>query len=151
VSVRRLLEPNSLLLPSVHVGKQALERAHRDRIVETDGRRVVDSLNLDATMMKARPREHRWDYLIGTTHPTLVVVGVEIHPATAGETKVMIAKKEAALHALKAHCTAGRSVKRWVWVSSGTTAITKSSREARQLVANGIRLVGKTLNLAVLD
>jgi len=75
------------------------------------------------------------------------VCGVEVHPANTGEARVVIAKKQDAVNALKPHMATGQSVRRWYWVATGTNKISRNTPEARLLDRAGIILVGSHLAL----
>ena len=148
MSVGKALRPGTALAAAVHPGKQALRKADRERIVESDAARVIDSLDLDSQTAAEHGSENRWDYLLGTTQSDLPLIAVEVHPANTGQVKVLIAKKRAAEKVLRSALEPGETVKRWYWISSGKTVITRNMPESRMLDAAGIRLVGSRLHLA---
>ncbi|ATB36344.1 hypothetical protein CYFUS_001758 [Cystobacter fuscus] len=147
MSVRKALEPGCALVAAVHPGKRALRKSDRERIVESAAARVVDSLDLDTQTAAERGSENRWDYLLGTTRSDLPLIAVEVHPANTGQVKVLIAKKRAAEAVLRSVLEPGQTVKRWYWIASGKTVITRNTPESRMLDAAGIRLVGSLLHL----
>jgi hypothetical protein len=147
VSVGKALKQESALVAAVHPGKRALRRGDRERVVESAAVRVIDSLDLDAQTAAERGNENRWDYLLGTTQSNLPLIAVEVHPANTGEVKVLIAKKRAAEKVLRSVLKPGAIVKRWYWIASGKTVITRNTPESRMLDAAGIRLVGSYLHL----
>ncbi|WNG24159.1 hypothetical protein F0U62_09070 [Cystobacter fuscus] len=147
MSVREALAPGTVLVAAVHPGKRALRKADRERIVESTAARVIDSLDLDTQTAAEHGNENRWDYLLGTSQAGLPLIAVEVHPANTGEVKVLIAKKRAAEAVLRSALEPGQTVKRWYWIASGKTVITRNTPEARMLDAAGIRLVGSQLHL----
>lgn len=147
MSVRDALAPGTALVAAVHPGKRALRRGDRERVVESAAARIVDSLDLDTQTAAERGRENRWDYLLGTTQSSLPLIAVEVHPANTGQVKVLIAKKRAAEAVLRSVLKPGQTVKRWYWIASGKTVITRNTPESRMLDAAGIRLVGSQLHL----
>jgi hypothetical protein len=147
VSLGKALRKSSLLSSSVRKGKQALRKSDRERIVEEGSARVLDSLDLDAATRVLLPAEARWDYLLGTSISEAAIVAAEVHPANTGEARLIVAKKRAAAQLLKAHLDPNARVRRWYWISSGSTKITRGTPEARLLDKEGIRLVGRLLKL----
>ncbi|EPX54939.1 hypothetical protein D187_009678 [Cystobacter fuscus DSM 2262] len=147
MSVGKALKQESALVAAVHPGKRALRKGDRERVVESAAVRVIDSLDLDAQTSAERGNENRWDYLLGTTQSNLPLIAVEVHPANTGEVKVLIAKKRAAEKVLRSELKPGATVKRWYWIASGKTVITRNTPESRMLDAAGIRLVGSHLHL----
>jgi hypothetical protein len=147
MSVAKALKKGDALASAVKAGKQALRRGDRDRVEESPAARAVDSLDLDTATQAAHAKEHRWDYLLGTTRTDIPLIAVEVHPANTGEAKVLVAKKHAAQDVLRASLEQGATVKRWYWIASGKTVITRGTPEARLLDANGIVLVGSRLKL----
>jgi hypothetical protein len=147
VSVQKALKAGTVLAARVKQGKQALKNIDRDRIEESPTARVVDSLDLDTATKDTHSNENRWDYLLGTTRAHLTFIAVEVHEANTGQAKVLIAKKRAAQEILASNLNKGHSVKRWYWVASGKTRITRGTPESRLLDAAGIVLVGSRLKL----
>jgi hypothetical protein len=145
-ALRRALKRDGILAPHVHPGKQALTPTDRAAILESRFR-VEDSLNLDGATKTAHPDEHRWDYVLGTSHPERPILAVEVHPARNGEVDVLIQKKRAAETMLASELTAKHRVRRWLWIASGRSSFTGTGPEARRLAAAGIRFVGGRLNL----
>ncbi|ADO75408.1 uncharacterized protein STAUR_7653 [Stigmatella aurantiaca DW4/3-1] len=108
---------------------------------------MIDSMDLDAATQKTHGNENRWDYLLGTTRSNLSLIAVEVHEANTGEAKVIVAKKRAAQEVLRSHLDQGETVKRWYWVASGKTRVTRGTPESRQLDLAGIVLVGSRLKI----
>jgi hypothetical protein len=147
MSVGKALKKGNALATAVKAGKQALQKGDRDRVEESPAARVVDSLDLDTATRDTHSEENRWDYLLGTTRADIPLIAVEVHPANAREVKVVIAKKRAAEELLRSSLVQGGTVRRWYWIASGKTVITRGMPEARRLNAAGIRLVGSRLKL----
>jgi hypothetical protein len=147
MSVAKALKKGDVLGSAVQPGKQALQRIDRSRVEEGTSIKVVDSLDLDGATRGGHSRENRWDYLIGVSRADCSVVAVEVHPASAGQAKTIVAKKKAAQNVLRSSLVQGAVVHRWYWVASGKTTLTRNTPEARLLDANGIRLVGRQLSL----
>jgi hypothetical protein len=107
---------------------------------------IAQSLDLDKSSRDDHPADPRWDYLLGLGTLSQIV-GLEIHPATVGEVKVVISKRKSAEKYLQKHLDGKRRVSRWYWAASGTVApgFTVTGKSARQLAQNGIRFVGRVL------
>jgi hypothetical protein len=146
VSVRKALRPSSGLLSEVKQGKKGLKSVDRGRIHESETR-VTDSMDLDAATEQTHGNENRWDYLLGTERASLSLIAVEVHEANTGQAKVLVAKKRAAQEVLRSHLKTGETVKRWYWVASGKTRVTRGTPESRMLDQAGIVLVGSQLKL----
>ncbi|WP_428263181.1 hypothetical protein [Haliangium sp.] len=118
-------------------GKQALEPADRPRVDLT----LTCSVAFDAWGEQQWPRSSRWDYLIVTGADG--TLAVEVHPATHGEVKRVIAKKRWALERL-----ADGEVKpaQWWWIPSGKSTIPATGTGRRRLVAEKIRLARRVLD-----
>ena len=147
MSVHKALKKGNSLAKAVKPGKQALRKSDRECIGESSSARIIDSLDLDAETKFSHPSAHRWDYLLGTSHGGLPLIAVEVHPANTGAARVVIEKKRAAEGVLRSSLNPGARVKRWYWIASGKTVITRNTPESRMLDAAGIRLVGSHLNL----
>ena len=147
MSVQKALKTGTALAAAIKPGKQALRKADRERVEETASVRVVDSLDLDTATKEEHGSENRWDYLLGTTRTDLSLIAAEVHPTNTGEAKGVIAKKLAAQEILRANLNQGETVRRWFWIASGKTVITRGMPEARLLDKAGILLVGSRLKL----
>lgn len=134
---------------STHVqpGKRALRKVDRQRVTESTAK-IVDSLEMDRVLVSTEPAAHRWDYLLGTSSASDPLIAVEVHPANAKEAKVVVQKRERARDCLDRELAGGaRAVRRWFWVASGRTTISKNSPEYRLLAKHGIELAGSSLNI----
>ena len=147
MSVRKSLAPRSPLRTEVQAGKQALRKSDREKIAESAGAKVVDSLDLDAATARELPEENRWDYLVGTTVAGATLLAIEVHPASTSQVSTVIQKKLAAELYLKEQLVSGARPKAWIWLASGTTAIPQTTAQDRRLNQAGIRLAGGRLNL----
>ncbi len=156
------LEPTSPFHVHVKPGLQAL--GNHSNCVRESERKVTDSIDFDGATRAAHGHAHRWDYFLGVSGSPArkggrkksgsaappsgdSIVAVEVHSASEGEVKVVIAKKEKSGPLLRAQLRAGRSVARWVWVASGKTAISPNSKYTRLLATARIELVGAVLHL----
>lgn len=135
---------SSTLRPLLKAGLGALLAVDRPLIGPAEGRRVSDSVDLDAAMRPALPNANRWDYLLGLLD-TAGIVAVEPHTATDGEVSVLIAKKREALAFLRMHLNPGRFVDRWIWITHGRVGFSRMDRAIRQLDQAGIDFQGRHL------
>ena len=139
------LQPSAKLKVLVQAGKQALKNTERPSVVEDRGARVIDSAELDGPYAGEQPQANRWDYLLGAKKGTASrIVGLEIHPATPGEIKVVLRKKDWAVATLRQEGVPG-VVQQWWWIASGRVRITKTAPQYRALAQSGIRLTGTLL------
>ena len=137
----------------VRIGLQAMGE-YSMRVGEKEYR-VTDSLDFDEATRPQAPRENRWDYFIGAREQTQTwrggqrecIVGVEVHSATDGNVKEVIAKKAASKPLLAVELHMGKSVQRWVWVASGSVKFSPNSKYRRQLASARIEFVGRRLTL----
>ena len=87
------------------------------------------------------PNEPRWDYAL--VHDSHGLIAVEVHPATAGEAKLVVAKQA---WGRKRLAEAGAKVRQWWWIPSGKSAIPATGAARRQLARAGIRLSRRVLD-----
>jgi len=131
-------------------GLQALPKTDRQHMDVADTGRLSGSINVEAALTKKCP-DPRWDYAIGYRPGNVsgeVVYWVEIHPATSGEVKVVLAKlawlqrwlRELAprLHAMR---------KEFIWVSSGKTSFTLSSPQQKRFAQAGLQHKGRVFRI----
>jgi hypothetical protein len=123
----------------VRAGKQALAPADRPRISVAAGAAFGCSIDLDAAMSQKLPNAHRWDYLVVIREAAERCVGVEVHPATAGEVRRIIAKRDWARQLLEQRCARGRpSAADWHWLASGRVYLRPTDPQFRVLRSSGI-------------
>lgn len=129
------------------VGLRALKRADQKHVDAEDTRRLKGSLDVDTTLISAFPNDPRWDYGIGHQPRDVngeVVYWIEVHPASDGNVKEVIAKLEwlkewlagsaPLLHAMR---------RRYVWVSSGKTSLTLTPPQRKRLAQLGLEHKGR--------
>ncbi|MCA9155463.1 MAG: hypothetical protein KDA38_11780, partial [Planctomycetales bacterium] len=78
-------------------GLQAVRTADKRHLRISVPESLVGSVDVDSTLKTAFPNAPRWDYAIGyhcSNRKVEVVYWVEIHPASDGEIKVVLAKLE---------------------------------------------------------
>ncbi|MBI2601904.1 MAG: hypothetical protein HYW48_02510 [Deltaproteobacteria bacterium] len=133
---------NSELIASVKRGRNAINRSHNN-LLDND-LRILDSLNLDEATRQRYPQDHRWDYLVSSSNPQ-ILIGIEPHSAISKEVKVVIQKRRNALRFLSDHLRNGQFISKWFWVASGRVGFSNSGKDARLLHKNGIIFAGRRL------
>ena len=139
-------------------GKKALEGRHRRLVNCAEPRRIMGSVNLDATLAKTSTyaSEPRWDYGLGYKaegHPECAV-WVEVHTATTGEVSRVLQKLKWLKDWLNSNADELRKLteladveNRYFWIASNGVHIPRNSRQARELSMSPIGKVRKALTL----
>lgn len=112
--------------------------------IETSAITITDSLDFDAALKPSAGADPRYDYLLGLRGATDCIDAVEVHPATSGEVKRIVAKctwSRAYLHT----CAVG--VRHWHWISTNRIGFRRGGQEERRLRAAGVRFPVKHLVL----
>ncbi|HEX4124538.1 MAG TPA: hypothetical protein VHY37_07405 [Tepidisphaeraceae bacterium] len=140
----------AILAPRFRAGLQAIENAERIHFAITESRRLNGSVNIDVALIAALPNEARWDYAIGYgAGRNEVVHWVEIHSATDGNVKVVLAKLAWLRAWLPTNAPAlGAMRARYVWVSSGKIAISPNAPSRRILAQKGLLLSGRRYTIS---
>ena len=134
---------------SVKSGFQAL--GSHSRSVRTKHRNVsvTGSIDLDSALSAAEPQAARWDYGIGVrTQKGEQLEWVEVHPASSGEVKVVLAKLDWLKEKIDGWPQAnghGVSQHRFHWVPTGSVRVDEKRR--RQMNSKGITLSSAPLSL----
>jgi hypothetical protein len=134
------------LAPHFKPGLQALKNADKQHLHVQHPRRLTGSVDVDAALETDLASEPRWDYAIGYGgSEDETVHWVEVHPATDGQVRAVLAKLDWLRSWLKRHAAPLGAMKcRYIWVSSGTTAISPNAPARRMLAQKGLLLVGAT-------
>ncbi|MBI5177789.1 MAG: hypothetical protein HZA04_00840 [Nitrospinae bacterium] len=132
------------LASSYQAGLGAVKKTDREKISAKNPRAITGSIDLDASLSKTFPNDNRWDYGIGyKKNGDETIHWIEVHPASAGEVKVIIAKSKWLLDWLR---NSGQPLKGFhskiIWISSGTTSISPVAPQRKILAQNGIELAG---------
>jgi hypothetical protein len=122
------LRASGVLGPFVKDGKRALRGDDRSKVVID----AACSIALDEDGPAGDPDEKRWDYMlvaraIGHGH------AVEIHTATPGDVKHMIAKKAWAERLLAKECPR-HTVSKWHWVARTHVDFPRHRTRERELL-----------------
>lgn len=130
-------------------GLGALRRADKERINAADTRRLAGSVDVDTAFEKKFPEAPRWDYGIGYRPANLkedVAYWVEIHPASAGDIKQVLAKLAWLKSWLSEHAVELNALRReFIWVSSGKTSFTLTAPQQKRFALFGLRHTGRML------
>jgi hypothetical protein len=134
--------------PGVVNAKGAIVGSDRSKIDVTDGTRFDCSVNLDALFYERYPTRSRWDYLLVVRNGQPRLVAVEVHEATAGAVKEMVAKRTWALETLRAVCGAeAPGVTEWHWVASGRVYLRPTDPQFHVLQRSGINSPKRVVTL----
>jgi hypothetical protein len=97
VTFKEAVEQTPEIRQAWQSGLGALRRADKEHVDAEDTRLVTGSVDVDRTLKEAYPNDNRWDYAIGHRPMNLaseVAYWVEVHPASDGDAKVVLAKLE---------------------------------------------------------
>lgn len=122
------LRSSASLSGIVRPGKKALRGADSAKVTVS----ATCSLALDDEGPPSRKGEHRWDYLIVTQEGERAHA-VEIHTATPGDVKEMIAKKQWAERLLTEECPE-HAVTKWHWVARSKVDFPRHRIRERELL-----------------
>lgn len=113
---------------------------HRDQINAAHSSRLGCSLDLDNSLAREYPNASRWDYLVVVESRSARCVGVEVHSATAGEVRVIVAKRDWARGILRQRCEGGLPASAdWYWIASGKVFLRATDPQFRVLRRSGIQ------------
>lgn len=137
-------------------GKEAVKGSYRAQITPRNGWKFTGSVDIDDHFTATEGHSNRWDYGIGISQADAqeLVCWVEPHPASStGEVRKMLDKlawlKEKLdtpdFKKLKA-MTVGHPFY-WLRTLNGECRIPAHSKEAKQLVKNGLRMPAQHLTL----
>ena len=132
-------------------GLRALKAIDQHRISAISTRSIQGSVDIDTSLKPKFPQSNRWDYAIGYKRSAHghVVYWVEVHPASPGDVKIILAKLDWLLDWLKeSNSPLSRVPREFIWVSSGKTILSPRSPEVKKLASRGVRSVGRHLHLS---
>ena len=132
-------------------GLQALKAVDQRHIKVEDTGRLAGSVNVEASLTAKYRKERQWDYAIGH-RPTNVkgemIYWVEVHPATEGEIRVVLAKLDRLQRWLQDAAPLLKSMPREsVWISSGEASFTALSPQGKKLAALGLHPKGRVFTI----
>jgi hypothetical protein len=122
------LRSSKVLGSIVREGKRALKGADAEK-VSLD---AACSVALDDDGPSSAPGEKRWDYVL-VERASSSAHAVEIHTATPGDVKDMIAKKAWAERLLAEECP-GDAISKWHWVARTRVDFPKHRLRERELL-----------------
>ena len=132
-------------------GLQALKPVDCRHITVQSTSRLRGSIDMDAALRPSHPHDPVWDYAIGHSPTNLqeeVVYWLEVHPATDGEIKAVLAKLQWLKRWLTNAAPKLKALrKQFVWVSSGKTSLTLSSPQQKQFALAGLQHKGRSFHI----
>lgn len=133
-------------------GLQALRAEDKPHIDAEDPRKFGGSVDIDAAYQAEDPHGNRWDFAIAYRHTNRTaetVYWVELHTGSDSQIKVVIKKAQWLLAWFKGH---GKKLatfeKEILWVSSGSTKLSPSAPQKKQMAMAGLRQVGGRLRIS---
>jgi len=151
VTFKNAVEKTPGLQHAWRSGIQALRGMDGQHVDAEDARRLAGSVNVDAELAQSHANDARWDYAVGHRPANCngeVVYWIEIHPASSGAVKVVLAKLtwlKSWLQNSAPHLQAME--KAFVWVSSGKTSYTLSSPQQKRFALLGLRHKGRVFKI----
>ncbi len=129
-------------------GLLALKAVDSSRISVNSPRSLAGSVDIDKALKSAKPNDPRWDYVVGRERASgLDLFWIEVHGARTSQNVNEVSKK---FHWLRAWLL-GRPLdqysRRFIWISSGATALNPRSPQLRRLVVEGCEPVGGHLTI----
>jgi hypothetical protein len=144
---RQAVEGTPELIGAWQAGLRALREIDRKRIDTTAPRRLKGSIDIESRLQPIYPEERQWDYAVGFSPAGFqeeVIYWIEVHPATDGEIKVVLAKLEFLQSWLRSN---GRKLdgmhRVFIWVSSGKTSFTPTSPQQKRFALLGLHHTGR--------
>jgi len=132
-------------------GLQAFSGANKEHVDAEDTGRLAGSVDVDSALAERCPNDSRWDYGIGHRPTNLIgemVYWIEIHPASSGEVKVVLAKLAWLQGWLRDSAPRLRAMRRaFIWISSGKTSFTLTSPQQKQFALLGLRHRGRVFKI----
>jgi len=151
MSFKKAVTETHLLENAFEKGLGALRPEDKPHIQTEDTRKLSGSVDIDKAYTAEEPNANRWDFAIGYRHSnrrTDFIYWVELHTASDSQVKVVIKKAQWLLNWFKGHGHRLAMFEREiVWVSSGSTHLTPSSSQKKQMAQTGLKQVGGTLNI----
>ena len=127
------------LVSAYRKGLKALDNAAASCMVVNNSRLVDGSVDIDTTLKRKYPKANRWDYVFSYNGKAYYV---EVHPATDGQVKVMMAKKKWLIDWLQIEAQSldayPSASPRLYWIQSGRNGLTKGSIEYRRAAQTGL-------------
>jgi len=151
MTFKKAVELNPHLQGGWRTGLRALREVDRNRVAAVDTRRIKGSVDVESCLKGSHPVDRQWDYAVGYQPTNIageVVYWIEVHPANAGEVTVVLEKLAWLRTWLEKNGEHLSSMKRaYVWISSGTTAFSQRSPQARRMSQAKLKHVGRFLRI----
>jgi len=148
---KRAVEQTSEIKDAYCRGLRALRKADKQHVTAEDPRRIRGSVDIDTTVRKEYPNDSRWDYAIGHQPSNVkgeVIYWIEVHPASNGEVKVVIAKLQWLKKWLKESASDLNELRReYIWLASGKTSFTRSSPQQKRIAQQGLQFQGRVFTI----
>jgi hypothetical protein len=127
-------------------GLQALKKIDRNRVDTVAPKRLKGSVDVEGRLLPLYPGARHWDYAVGfgpAGHHGEIIYWIEVHPANDREVAVVLEKLRFLQGWLREH---GQSLETldwaFIWISSGKTTFTRTSRQQKRFAEVGLRHVG---------
>lgn len=147
LTFQQAVETTPDLTGAFQKGLGALKTADKPHLAAQDARRLRGSVDLDRALQARCPNDNRWDYGVGhrpENLPTEMVYWIEVHTASAGEIKVVLAKLQWLQAWLKERAPGlNRMRKEFIWVSSGKTSFTLTAPQVKKFALRGLQHKGR--------
>jgi len=151
VKFKKAVESTPEAKDAYNPGLQALRNVDKQRVKAQETKRLVGSVDLDATVKDKYPNDPRWDYAIGHKPSNLkaeMIYWIEIHPASDGEKRVVLAKLNWLKKWLMESAAKLNVMRReFIWVSSGKTSFTLTSPQQKRFALRGLQYKGRGFNI----
>lgn len=149
MSFRKAVEQCPPLRRNLRDGLRGLSTTDRQK-VDRGGRRLTGSVNVDAALRSSHPNAARWDYGIGIARPHKpdCVVWLEVHPASSTHIKTVLRKLDWLRTWLGKYALPLQQLPAaYIWVSTGSVAMTRNSPQFRRLAQAGLHFRPRVVRL----
>lgn len=149
MNFKEAVESNAEISNCYKSGLQAMG-TNSNKVMAADTRKLCGSVDLDKCVAEKYREENRWDYLVCYDEK---VFCVEVHPASTGEVKVMIAKVAWLKRWL---CDKGAEIEmqlakgesyKWITSGNGNVNFKPGDKYGRLLALEGLSFPKKILQL----
>lgn len=150
MTFQQAVEATADLAGAWRPGLQALKSVDKLHVKAQNTRRLTGSTDVDAALQPRWPQDNRWDYAIGhqpANRQGEMICWVEVHPASAGDTKVVLAKLDWLQKWLIGAAHLNAMPREFVWVSSGTTSFSLTAPQQKQWALRGLQHKGRVFTI----
>ena len=146
MTFKKAVKETAMLENAWHAGLGALRSEDKIHIDAEDTRAIKGSVDIDTSYQETDPNGNRWDFAIGYKHTNRtkeVIYWVELHTASDSEIKVVIKKAQWLPKWFRGNGKILAKFEREIlWVSSGSTRMSPSAPQKKQMAQAGLRQVG---------